>query len=64
MVARKYHINNSYEYLKKYTRGRKVNAKVILRIIESLNIPQNEKDKLIHLTPRKYIGYAIKLCDE
>ena len=64
MVARKYHINNSYEYLKKYTRGKKVNAKVILRIIESLNIPQNEKDKLIHLTPRKYIGYAIKLCDE
>jgi adenylosuccinate lyase len=64
MVARKYHIPDSYEYLKKYTRGKKVNQEIILKIINSLNIPQSEKNNLAKLTPRKYIGYASKLCDE
>ena len=64
MVARKHHISDSYEYLKKYTRGEKVNQKIILKIINSLNIPESEKNNLAKLTPRKYIGYASKLCDE
>ena len=64
MVARKYQISNSYEYLKKFTRGKKVNKDIIHKIIESLNIPELEKDYLLKLTPKKYIGYAIKLCDE
>ncbi len=64
MVARKYQISNSYEYLKKFTRGKKVNKDIIHKIIESLNIPKCEKDYLLKLTPKKYIGYAINLCDE
>jgi len=64
MVARKYHISNSYEYLKKFTRGKKVNKEIILKIINSLDIPENEKNNLAKLTPRKYVGYATKLCDE
>ena len=64
MVARKYQISDSYEYLKKFTRGKKVNKDTIHNIIESLNIPKIEKDFLLELTPKKYIGYAIKLCDE
>jgi adenylosuccinate lyase len=64
MVARKYQISNSYEYLKKFTRGKKVNKDIIRKIIESLSIPELEKDYLLKLTPKKYIGYAIKLCDE
>ena len=64
MVARKHHIPNSYEYLKKYTRGEKVDQKIILKIIDNLNIPESEKNNLAKLTPRKYIGYASKLCDE
>ena len=64
MVARKYHISNSYEYLKKFTRGEEVNQEVILKIINNLDIPKNEKINLTKLTPRKYIGYASKLCDE
>ena len=63
MVARKYQISNSYEYLKKYTRGKKVDKEVIEKIITNLNIPENEKSRLLELTPRKYIGYANKLCD-
>ena len=63
MVARKYQISNSYEYLKKYTRGKKVDKGVIEKIITNLHIPENEKRRLLELTPRKYIGYANKLCD-
>ena len=63
MVARKYHISNSYEYLKKNTRGKKVDKGVIEKIITNLHIPENEKSRLLELTPRKYIGYANKLCD-
>jgi adenylosuccinate lyase len=64
MVARKYHISDSYEYLKKHTRGKKVNKEVIHKIIQELQIPESEKHCLLELTPKKYIGYATKLCDE
>ena len=64
MVARKYHISNSYEYLKKFTRGKKVNKEIILKIINSLDIPEDEKNNLAKLTPRIYVGYSTKLCDE
>ena len=63
MVARKYQISNSYEILKKYTRGKKVDKMTIKKIIESLDIPASEKNRLLELTPKKYIGYAKKLCD-
>ena len=64
MVARKYHISNSYELLKQVTRGKIVDKEVIHKLIISLKIPGNEKRLLLNLTPKKYIGYAIKLCDE
>ena len=64
MVARKYYISNSYELLKKATRGKKVNKEVIHKLIMSLKVPDNEKEFLLNLTPKKYIGYAIKLCNE
>ena len=64
MVARKNNISNSYEILKKETRGRKVSKEVIHKIINSLDIPSNEKKQLLNLTPKKYIGYSIKLCNE
>lgn len=64
MVARKYQISNSYEYLKKFTRGKTVNKEIISRIINNLDIPLFEKKNLLALTPRKYIGFASKLCDQ
>lgn len=63
MVARKYNILNSYELLKNITRGQKVTKEKIYNLIESLDIPQKEKNKLLKLTPEKYIGYAVKLCN-
>ena len=40
-----------------------VDKKIIEKIITNLDIPENEKSRLLELTPRKYIGYANKLCD-
>jgi adenylosuccinate lyase len=62
MIARKYQISNSYELLKKITRGQKVTEEIIKGLIISLNIPQAEKNLLLNLSPEKYIGYAAKLC--
>ena len=64
MVARKYQISNSYEHLKKFTRGKTVNKEIISKIINNLDIPLFEKKNLLTLTPRKYIGFASKLCDQ
>jgi len=60
MVARKYQISNSYEILKKYTRGKKVDKMTIKKIIESLDIPASEKNRLLELTPKKYIQERIR----
>ena len=64
MIARKYNISNSYELLKQATRGRKVDKDTIHSLINNLEIPNEEKIVLLKLTPKKYIGYAIKLCNE
>ena len=64
MVARKYNISNSYELLKKVTRGQAVTKKILQDLIISLEIPKLEKDKLLSLTPKNYVGYAIDLCND
>ena len=48
MVARKYQISNSYEYLKKFTRGKTVNKEIISKIINNLDIPPFEKKTFSH----------------
>ena len=63
MIARKYNISNSYELLKNITRGKAVTRKVLQDLIRSLEIPKSEKEKLLALTPKSYIGYAIDLCN-
>ena len=64
MIARKYNITNSYEILKKETRGKQVTQDVIAKIINVLDIPLSEKKLLLSLTPKKYIGFSIKLCND
>ena len=64
MIARKYNIANSYEILKEETKGKQVTQDIIKKIINLLNIPPSEKKLLLALTPKKYIGYSIKLCDD
>lgn len=60
-VMRKCGTPNAYEKLKDLTRGKKVDAAGIKEFISNLDMPENEKAKLIALTPSNYIGLANKL---
>jgi adenylosuccinate lyase len=57
-VMRRYGIPNPYEKLKALTRGQAVTKDVILEFIGSLDIPEDEKKRLLALTPETYIGLA------
>ena len=63
-VMRRYGIENSYELLKELTRGRTVDRATLVRFIESAAIPREEKDALLALTPRAYVGAAERLALE
>ena len=59
-VMRRYGIPEPYEKLKALTRGHAVNKSVLLEFIETLDIPDAEKERLRALTPETYIGLAAK----
>ena len=63
-VMRRYGVENPYEKLKSLTRGKTIDAKILVDFISSLDIPQEAKDELLKLTPSNYIGEAIKLARE
>ena len=63
-VMRRNGIENSYERLKELTRGRAVDRATLVRFIESMAIPREEKDALLALTPAEYVGAAERLARE
>lgn len=63
-ILRKTGYEKPYEKLKELTRGEKVDKKIMRQFILSLEIPKEEKDKLLKLTPAKYAGLSQKLCAE
>ncbi|CAL4321454.1 adenylosuccinate lyase [Buchnera aphidicola] len=60
-VMRRYGIKDSYEKVKQFTRGKKINKNIIHAFIQKLNIPEKEKEKLKYITPENYIGAASKI---
>ena len=48
---RKYDIENPYEKLKEFTRGKEVTRDDYLKFIESLEMSEEEKKRLKELTP-------------
>lgn len=60
-VMRKLGVENAYEQLKELTRGKKVDAVKVQEFVQHLNIAEDEKAKLLKLTPHNYIGLANKL---
>ena len=46
------------EKLKELTRGQAVTKEVIREFIGTLDIPEDEKQRLLELTPDRYIGLA------
>ena len=57
-VLRKNGVMNAYELLKDLTRGNKVSFKKIQNWIQGLDLPKEEKEKLLQLTPEQYLGLA------
>jgi adenylosuccinate lyase len=63
-VMRRYGVPEPYEKLKALTRGRRLNANALQEFIESLDIPDDAKDRLAALTPQTYTGYAANLASK
>lgn len=60
-VLRKYQIPDAYDKLKELTRGKCVTKEILKEFITNLNIPSKDKENLLKLTPKTYIGLAFKL---
>ena len=61
-VMRRYGVQGAYEKLKEVTRGKTVTAPALHALIQSLAIPDAEKERLLALTPGSYVGKAAELA--
>ena len=61
-VMRKYKIDGAYEKLKELSRGQSLESREIEDFIRSLELPEDEKDKLLAPTPANYTGLASQLA--
>jgi adenylosuccinate lyase len=62
-VMRRYGIANPYEQLKDLTRGKEgITRDTLSAFIKGLDIPEQEKTRLLELTPASYIGKAVELA--
>ena len=59
---RRHGIPEPYEKLKTLTRGEPVTKALIHEFVATLDIPADEKDRLLALTPESYIGLAAELA--
>jgi adenylosuccinate lyase len=53
---------SGYERLKDFTRGRAIDAHSLAAFIDTLPLPEAEKDRLKSLSPQAYIGLAASLA--
>ena len=61
-VMRRYGVPEPYEKLKALTRGQRLDAEALKDFIQSLDIPDDAKDRLVALAPQTYTGYAAHLA--
>ena len=57
---RRYAIEEPYEKLKAFTRGKAMTQAMMQEFTESLELPESAKKELLALTPASYIGNAIE----
>ena len=57
-ILRKNKIPNAYEKLKKLTRGKKITKEDLHQFINELDISKEDKEILLNLEPKKYIGIS------
>ncbi len=61
-VMRRYGVPHPYEQLKALTRGKGITAESMREFINTLDIPEDAKARLLALTPATYIGKATELA--
>src|SRR3989338_6101527 len=62
-VMRRYGVENAYDKLKELTRGKEgINRDPLRAFIQTLEIPEAEKQRLLQLSPDTYIGKAAELA--
>jgi adenylosuccinate lyase len=59
---RRYGIPEPYEQLKALTRGKPVTRELLHEFVQSLDIPDEAKQRLLDLTPQTYTGLASSLA--
>ncbi len=57
-VMRRYGIENPYEKLKELTRGQGIDQETIRAFIQTLDLPEDAKQRLLEMTPTNYTGNA------
>ena len=62
-VLRKNKVNNAYELLKKLSRGKELTKEDIKEFIDKLDIPEEDKKRLLDLTPSNYIGLSEQIVN-
>ena len=61
-VMRRHGLPNPYERLKELTRGKAIDREAIQQFIQTLELPEAEKARLLAMTPATYTGLAAKLA--
>ena len=61
-VMRRYSVPEPYEKLKALTRGKPVTRALLHDFIGTLEIPEDEKTRLLEFTPSTYVGLAMELA--
>ena len=59
-VMRRYGIENPYEKLKEMTRGKAITREDLHQLINSVELPDDARQRLLQLTPQSYTGNADK----
>lgn len=61
-VMRRFGVQGAYEKLKEVTRGKTVTAEDLHKLINGLEIPEADKQRLLAMTPGSYTGIAADLA--
>jgi len=61
-ILRKHGLSSAYERLKDFSRGEKITRTNLEKFIADLDMPEEEKQQLLSLTPAGYLGLASQLA--
>lgn len=59
-VMRRYGIEEPYEKLKAFTRGKAITKDMMIEFVSQLDLPDQAKQELLAMTPATYIGNAVQ----